>query len=55
MDIKLAKIVVKVGAGQNVLFKIPHLEIKKGETVLIKGASGNGKTTLFPALFSIAG
>ncbi len=45
MNISLSKVVVKVGPDQRILFKIPNFTIAKGEKVLIKGASGLGKTT----------
>jgi ABC-type lipoprotein export system ATPase subunit len=55
MDINISKVKVKIGAGQRPLFHIPKLEIKGGEKILIKGASGTGKTTflhLLSGLFS---
>lgn len=50
MDIKASKVIVKLGLEQKVLFKISQLEIKTGEKLLIKGASGKGKTTLLHLL-----
>lgn len=50
MNIKLSKVTVKIGPKQQVLFKVPQLEIKQGEKVLIKGASGKGKTTFLHLL-----
>lgn len=50
MDIRVSKVTVKIGPEQRVLFKIPQLEIKEGEKLLIKGASGKGKTTLLHLL-----
>lgn len=50
MDIVLSKIIVKVGPEQRLLFKIPDLKIKTGEKILIKGASGKGKTTFLHLL-----
>ena len=50
MDISLSKILVKVGPEQRPLFKIPDLKVRAGEKVLIKGASGKGKTTFLHLL-----
>lgn len=50
MDIVVSKVVVKIGFQQRVLFKIPNLTIKTDEKVLIKGASGKGKTTFLHLL-----
>jgi putative ABC transport system ATP-binding protein len=50
MDISLSNVTVKVGAEQRVLFKIPSLAIKTDEKLLIKGASGKGKTTFLHML-----
>lgn len=50
MDIELSKVIVKIGPKRKKLFRIPHLEIKAGEKLLIKGASGKGKTTFLHLL-----
>lgn len=50
MDIALSKVIVKIGPEQRLLFSIPDLKIKSGEKVLIKGASGKGKTTFLHLL-----
>jgi ABC-type lipoprotein export system ATPase subunit len=55
MNISLSKISVKIGPEQRLLFKIAGLKIKSGEKILIRGASGKGKTTflhLLAGLFS---
>ena len=50
VDISLSKISVKIGPEKKLLFKIPRLEINDGEKILIKGASGKGKTTFLHML-----
>jgi ABC-type lipoprotein export system ATPase subunit len=50
MNISIAKVKVKIGYEQRLLFEIPDLKIESGEMVLIKGASGNGKTTFLHLL-----
>lgn len=50
MNISLSKVTVKVGPEQRPLFQIPNLAIPTGEKVLIKGASGKGKTTFLHLL-----
>jgi ABC-type lipoprotein export system ATPase subunit len=50
VDIRVSKVTVKIGPEQRVLFKIPQLHIKSGERLLIKGASGKGKTTFLHLL-----
>jgi ABC-type lipoprotein export system ATPase subunit len=50
VDIRVSKVTVKIGPEQRVLFKIPQLQIKSGERLLIKGASGKGKTTFLHLL-----
>jgi ABC-type lipoprotein export system ATPase subunit len=55
VQISLSKITVTVGQPQRLLFKIPEFKIQSGEKLLIKGASGRGKTTflhLLAGLFS---
>jgi putative ABC transport system ATP-binding protein len=50
MDISLSRVAVKIGPEQKPLFQIPNLAIPTGEKVLIKGASGKGKTTFLHLL-----
>jgi putative ABC transport system ATP-binding protein len=45
MNIEVADIEVTIKNHDRVLFKISSLSIQNGEKVLIKGASGKGKTT----------
>lgn len=49
MQIYLKDITVHISKDEE-LFKIPHLEIKSGEKLLIKGESGKGKTTFLHML-----
>ena len=50
MEISLSQIVVKVGRPERTLFRIPDLKIRSGEKILLKGASGAGKTTFLHLL-----
>jgi putative ABC transport system ATP-binding protein len=50
MDVSLANVVVKIGPEQRLLFRISNFKIKSGERILIKGASGQGKTTFLHLL-----
>lgn len=50
MNISLSNIIVKIGPEQRSLFKISNLEILSGAKILIKGASGKGKTTFLHLL-----
>lgn len=45
MNIEVADIEVTIKNHDRVLFKSSSLSIQNGEKVLIKGASGKGKTT----------
>jgi putative ABC transport system ATP-binding protein len=45
VDIRFAKVKIKVPQSQQVLFNIPDLTIPSGEKWLLQGASGQGKTT----------
>lgn len=50
MDIQVSKVKVKIGPERKPLFHIPHFEVRHGEKVLLKGASGAGKTTFLHML-----
>lgn len=50
MEIKLSNILVNIGTNQKPLFEISSFEFKNNEKVLIKGASGKGKTTFLHLL-----
>ncbi len=50
MQISLSRITVKVGPQNALLFQIPSLAIKAREKILIRGASGKGKTTFLHLL-----
>jgi ABC-type lipoprotein export system ATPase subunit len=55
MDITLSKVIVRIGKDNKTLFQISNYQIQKGKKLLIKGASGKGKTTflhLLAGLFS---
>jgi ABC-type antimicrobial peptide transport system, ATPase component len=49
MNIEIDNITVKIGADKT-LFHIPRFELKQGTKLLIKGASGKGKTTFLHLL-----
>ena len=48
--IALARVTVRVGPDRRILFQVPSLKISSGERVLVKGASGQGKTTFLHLL-----
>lgn len=50
MNIEVTDIAVSIKNHNQVLFKIPSLSFKEGEKILIKGASGKGKTTFLHLL-----
>lgn len=50
MNISLSKVIAKVGPEQRLLFNVPDLHIQTGQKILIKGASGKGKTTFLHLL-----
>lgn len=50
LTINLSNIKVLIGPEQKLLFHIENLSIKEGEKILIKGASGKGKTTFLHLL-----
>lgn len=50
MKITLSQVVVRIGSKQVILFRIPKFEVAAGEHILIKGASGKGKTTFLHML-----
>ena len=55
MNIEIENVTVKIGTEDKVLFRVPRFELKQGTKLLIKGASGKGKTTflhLLSGLFS---
>ncbi len=50
MDIQISKVTVKVGPERRALFEIPEFRIESGAQILVKGASGKGKTTFLHLL-----
>jgi len=50
LDLLLTHVTVRVGPEKRLLFQVPHLKIATGERVLVRGASGQGKTTFLHLL-----
>lgn len=50
MDIAVSNISVSIHSEQRILFRIPSFKAHSGESILIRGASGKGKTTFLHLL-----
>ena len=50
LHISLARVAVRVGPDRRLLFQVPSLRIPSGDKVLVRGASGQGKTTFLHLL-----